>query len=313
MRLRSVTLVSGLLVALSAVPGNAESASFAILKSKDIKIYNEAAVGFKTNCSGTFLEYDMNEDFERGAEHAAEINAKEPSAVLSLGTRAAMAAKRFIDDDIPVVFSLVLDPGKADIEASNITGVKMEIPIRTQLEALKSIIPEVDKIGVMYNPKRSREMVRDAASVAKSMGIQLIASRIERKEDAVRALSAFAGGIDAFWLIADRTVANKSVFPKLLKFTIENKIPFFAFSEAFVRARALFSLSADYSGIGAQACDIAKELAGGKGPAEIPWQDPEGLKLSINITTAQQLGFDKISANAFSYAAGQNYQIQPIQ
>src|SRR5690606_38473519 len=103
------------------------------------------------------------------------------------------------------------------------------------------------------------------------------------------------GGIDAFWLIADPTDANSDVFPQLLQFTIQNKTPFFAFSEAFVRARALFSLSPDYAGIGKQACGIAQEIRGGKPPSQIPWQDPRGLALSVNMKTAQQLGLGEIS------------------
>lgn len=285
----------------------------AIIKSKNIQIYNDAVIGFRSNCGGEILEYDMDEDFDRGEKMAEEINGKGVDAVFVLGTRAAITARKHIDGGLPVVFALVLDPEKSDIKAPNITGVKLEIPIRTQLETLQAIVPSVKKIGVMYNPKRSQEVVLEAAEVARSLGIQIIASRIERKEDAVRALSVFAGGIDAFWLIADPTVANAEVFPQLLQFTINNRTPFFAFSEAFVRARALFSLSPDYAGIGKQSCGLVQEIRAGKPAAQIPWQDPKGLSLSVNMKTAQQLGLGEISVNAFSFAASKGYQIVPVQ
>ena len=290
------------------------AATFAILKSKDIDIYNTTIVGFKTHCSGSYLELDMNENYDLGKKLAGKINDAKPDVAVVLGTRAAVTARQYIDDDIPVVFGLVLDPDKAGLSGeSNITGVKMDIPIETQLLTLKAIVPSVQKIGVMYNPKKSGDLVRKAAQVAQSMGIQIVASRIEQKEDAVRALAVFAGGVDAFWLIPDPTVANAEVFPKLLAFTIKNRTPFFAFSEAFVRARALFSLSADYTGIGKQICEISQQLAGGKPVSEVPRQDPRGLRLSVNIKTAQQLGLSEISVNAFSYAAQKGYQIQPVQ
>lgn len=298
---------------LLATTGPATAGPIAILKSKNIQIYNDAVIGFRTSCGGEFLEYDMDEDFDKGEALAKEINSKGPDALFVLGIRALITAKKHIDPGLPVIFAIVLDPDNNDVKAPNITGVRMEIPIRTQLETLQAIVPSVKKIGLMYNPKRSQSLVLEAAEIAKTLGIQLIASRIERKEDAVRALSVFAGGIDAFWLIADPTVANSEVFPQLLQFTVQNKTPFFAFSEAFVRARALFSLSPDYAGIGKQACGIAQEIRGGKLPSQIPWQDPRGLALSVNMKTAQQLGLGEISVNAFSYAATKGYQIVPVQ
>ncbi len=297
---------------LAVVPA-VRAETFGILKSKNIAIYNEAIVGFKTHCQGQFFEYDMDEDYAIGEEHAKTLNKQSPDVLVVLGTRAAVAARKYVDSSMPVVFSLVLDPDKVEIEGPNITGVKMDIPVRTQLETLKAIVPKVEKIGVMYNPKKSQALVRQAAESARELGMQLIASRIERKEDAVRALTVFANGIDAFWLIPDPTVANAEVFPKLLSFTVQNRTPFFAFSEAFVKARALFSLSADYGGIGRQACSIAKTIVGGTAPSEIPWQDPDGLKLSLNIKTAEQLGLSEISVNAFSFAAQKGYQIQPVR
>jgi len=254
----------------------------------------------------------MKEDLAAGKAHAAAINDVGPDVLVVLGTRAAVIAQQSVKKSIPIVFSLVLDPDRNAVGGDNITGVKMEIPVRTQLSALQAIVPATKKIGVMYNPKKSQSLVLEAAEVAKSMGIQLIASRIEQPEDAVRALTVFAGGIDAFWLIPDPTVANAEVFPKLLQFTVQNRVPFFAFSEAFVKARALFSLSADYSGIGRQTCTIAQKIVAGTPPSQIPWQDPEGLKLSVNIKTAEQLGLGEISMNAFSYAAQKGYQVQPV-
>lgn len=301
-----------LALGVMATASVAQAANFAILKSANIAIYNDTIVGFKTNCGGSYVEYDMNEDLDIGRAHAESINNSPPDVLIVLGTRAAVIAQQAVKKSIPVVFSLVLDPDRNAVGGENITGVKMEIPLSTQLATLKAIVPSTQKIGVMYNPKKSQSMVLEAAEIAKSMGMQLVASRIEQPEDAVRALSVFAGGIDAFWLIPDPTVANAEVFPKLLQFTVQNRLPFFAFSEAFVKARALFSLSADYAGIGRQTCSIAQKIIAGTPPAQIPWQDPEGLKLSVNVKTAEQLGLSAISVNAFSYAAQKGYQIQPV-
>lgn len=284
-----------------------------ILRTQNLKPFNDTIIAFKTSCVGEYQEVDLQEQASQLDNIEKEIRKDPPAFVFAVGPLAADFARKRVPENIPVIFSHILDPEKRDLKASNITGIRMEVPLRTQLEALKGIIPQVKKVGVLYNPKISESLIQQANQIAQEFGFQILASRVERKEDAVLGLQLFANGIDVFWLIPDPTVANAEVFKELLKFTTQNRVPFFAFSDAFVKNRALFSLSPSSEGIGQQACEIAKRILGGSPPASIPWEYPKNLILSINITTAQQLGFSEITNNVFLFAAPKGYKIQPIQ
>lgn len=284
-----------------------------ILRTQNLKPFNEAIIAFKTACAGEYQELDLKEQEAELESVSKDWKKNPPGIVFAVGPQAAEYARKNIPENVPVIFVMVLDPEKRDLRAPNITGIRMEVPIRTQLEALKGIIPQVKKVGVLYNPKMSESLIQQASQVAQELGFQILASRVERKEDSILGLQLFANGIDVFWLIPDPTVANAEVFKELLKFTNQNRIPFFAFSDAFVKNRALFSLSPSNDGIGLQACEIAKRIQSGTSTSSIVWEYPKNLILSINITTAQQLGFSEITNNVFLFAAPKGYKIVPIK
>lgn len=284
-----------------------------ILRTQNLKPFNEAIIAFKTACAGEYQELDLKDQAVELEGASKEWRKTPPQIVFAVGPQAAEFARKNLPESVPIIFVMVLDPERQNLKAPNITGIRMEVPLRTQLEALKGIIPQVKKVGVLYNPKISEPLIQQASEIAQELGFQILASRVERKEDSILGLQLFANGIDVFWLIPDATVANAEVFKELLKFTTQNRIPFFAFSDAFVKNRALFSLSPSNDGIGLQACEIARRIVSGTPPSQIPWEYPKNLILSINITTAQQLGFSEITNNVFLFAAPKGYKIVPIK
>ena len=83
----------------------------AILKSSDLKAYNEAVEGFNATAPGdaTYIEYDLRGDLERGKQLARKIRGTNSSLVVAVGLKAALAAK-FKIVDIPILYMMILDP-----------------------------------------------------------------------------------------------------------------------------------------------------------------------------------------------------------
>lgn len=307
-------LLKSLAIALALLfPTLAEADDIVILKSKNLTLYNEAVVSFKTNCSAKYTEYDMDLDEAKGKAFAEEINKTKPTLVFAVGKQAARMARMAVDKSIPVVFAMVVNPEREDLKADNVTGISLEIPVDVQLSALKSIVPKATKIGVIYNPKKMSEMVQAAMEVAEKKGLQIVASKVDSPEDTPRALRAFADGIDAFWLIPDPTVVTPQAFKAILEFSQKSNVPFFAYNDAFVKAGALLSLGPSASSIGAQACQIAKRITGGESPKTMEIAAPKGLELYLNMKTSEQLGLTSIAANAMSFSARQNVKINVTQ
>lgn len=284
-----------------------------VLKSASIENYNDAVVAFRTSCTDAKKEFDLQDKVENGEAAAAEIKAMNPAAVFVVGIKAAMAAKKYLDPSTPLVYAVVLDPEKYGLQGANITGVLMDIPVKTELAAIKGIFPQIRKLGSLYNPKKTQATIDAARKEAAGVGIELVTAKVEDPADTVFSLKSFANGIDALWLIADPTVVNKESIHTVLTYSFENRIPVFAFHKKFVQAGVLLSLSPSYEKMGAQACDMAKKIAGGTPVASVPPEPPRNLEIAVNVKTARSLNLQDISMNAFGFAASQGYKIEALQ
>ncbi len=305
---KTIAVITTLVFVSSAGAGEV-----AIIKTRNLAPYNEAITGFTINCSSMKTrEYDMEEDQSRGEEIASQINASKPSAVLAVGNPAAQIAKLYIDKSIPVVFIMVQDPEKIGLQdIDNITGISMNIPVETQLRALKALVPSVTKVGAIYNPKISFNDVKEAMKISNQLGFRLIAVKVDSPGDVSRALRAFAKGIDAYWMLPDRTVMQ--AFTIILAYTNERKIPFLAPLKIRVDQGALVSLAANYANIGSQGCGIVSQVIGGTKPSHIPISSPKGLELTVNLTAANTLGLQSIATNARTFGASEGYKISVSQ
>src|SRR5438445_13005446 len=138
----------------SGGPDPAGAAEVASLKSADLAAYNQAVAGFKATMppSTTFVEYDMQGDVARGQKLARKIRDSDATLLLAVGVKAALVAKQEIVD-IPVIFCMVFDPAKHDLKAPNMTGIRLEIPIDRQLRTMRSALPSMKRIGVLYDPE----------------------------------------------------------------------------------------------------------------------------------------------------------------
>ncbi len=290
------------------------SATFAVIKSQNLSMLNEAITGFKVKCKGEYLDYDLEGNVEKGKMVFEDVLKKKPDVVITFGEFASGLGKRYIEN-IPLVFSMVTDPNIYNLEGKNITGVTRIAPTHIVLKSLKAIIPEVEKVGIIYNPKNTGKTVEQAINEAKAFNLQILAAKVDSEKDAERAFKIFAasGGIDAFWLIPDPTVITQTFFKIIRDYTFTNKLPLLAYSPEFVKAGALMALSPAYTTIGEQTCNTALQILDGTSPNQIPVFYPKVFILNFNLAVAKQLGFEAIATNAVLYAGSQGFIINPVK
>jgi putative ABC transport system substrate-binding protein len=282
----------------------------AAVKSRNLRIYSDVLTGFSIEARARVVEYDMAGDLKRGKTIFQRIRSRRPTLILAIGTEAATLAVREITD-IPILFCMVPNPEKYDFSASNVTGISLNLPIKTQLATLQTIAPRTRNVGVMYNPKYSHSLIEEAFQACNQLGMALIPSKVDRPEDVPRGTRAFLGRVDALWMIADPTLMNSRAFRSLVDFTRKNKVPLFSISEKMVQAGALVSLAADPSSIGRQAGAMANKILRQRvSPEMIPVESPRGLEISINLATAKGIGVEcDIALEVFTFAARNGYKI----
>lgn len=267
------------------------AAKIAVVKSSRIKPYQIALDAFAKTVGAEIAEYDMTGKVDRDSEIIREIAFKRPDLVLALGTKAAKLSYQNIRD-IPIIFCMVSRPEKYELTGENITGVSLNIPAKVQFETLKSILPYIKRIGVVFNQEESGKAVKKADKEAKKLGLELVALQVESEKEVPRVTRDLKGNIDALWMIMDSTIVTNESVKHLILFTLRNKIPFMGLSIRFVQEGALLALSADYADMGRQASKLAKQILKGNSPKDLPIVPPEKTKLFLNLKAAKLIGID---------------------
>lgn len=269
------------------------AADIIILKSSDIAAYNQAITGFKAAVpSGINLsEYDLQGDLEKGRKLARKIRASDPALVFAVGLKAAKAAQLEIVD-IPVVYSMVLDPAKYGLNSQNMTGVLLEVPVERQLAMIRNLLPQLKHIGTLYDPAKTSALIDEARRLLKQSGTELVPMQITSEREVPQNLRALLPSIDALWLVPDSTVLTDESLRFILNSALEGRVPVIGFSREFARSGALLCLSVNYADIGRQAGQLTRKLLDGQLTLPMkPWH-PERIETSLNLKTAKFLGID---------------------
>jgi putative tryptophan/tyrosine transport system substrate-binding protein len=289
-------LVLGLVgVALaSAMPAPAHAARAVVVKTQDIGPYNLAVEGFRRAFPGEVTVIDLGEDEDVSAAMARQIRSHQPDAIIAIGSRAATSLKERIDD-IPIVFCMVLNPGERGLSGPNITGIALEIPASEQLAQFRRVVPELRRVGIVYNPARSGPAVDAAKAAARAAGVQIVERQVSRPGEVPDAIDALVDSAEGLWLLPDASVVTNETFRHILLTSLERRVPLLVFSAPFVRAGALVGVAPNYTRIGEEAAGIVAEVMRGRAAGSIPLRDPPAAVV-INAATAARIGIE-ISAD----------------
>ncbi|PJA78220.1 MAG: hypothetical protein CO149_05235 [Nitrospirae bacterium CG_4_9_14_3_um_filter_51_5] len=265
----------------------------AILKSADINAYSEAIAAFKSSLPLSFQvtqEYDLQGDMAQGRTLARRIRASHAKVVLTMGLKAALAAKLEIPD-VPVVFCLVLDPEKYGLPTGNMVGLSLDIPFRHRLKTLQTLVPKVSRIGVLFDPKKTNGMQNQLLQDAKAMGIRIVSEAVQTEQDVPQALNAIKNRIDVLWLLPDSTVLTENTLDFLISTTLKAHIPVVGFSAGLVQSGAVVATYFHHADIGKQVAQLFQQLVGQTSSSLlgtiIP---PERIHQAINQKSARHLG-----------------------
>ncbi|MDH4081081.1 MAG: ABC transporter substrate-binding protein [Nitrospira sp.] len=269
----------------------AAGTEIAILKSSDLKAYSEAIEGFKATApSGvTFDEYDLRGDVERGKQLARKIRASDSSLVVAVGLKAALAAKLEIVDT-PILYMMILDPLKHHLTAANMTGVLLEIPTDRQFKVIRTFLPSLRRIGMLYDPNKTTTKLKEAEPRAVLHEFQLRGFPVENEKEVPQQLRALLSESEALWLVPDSTVLTDESIRFILESALTKQIPVVGFSSEFTRLGALLSLSIDYGEIGRETGLLAKRILNGELPLPLKPVSVKRIKITVNQKTARYLG-----------------------
>lgn len=285
------------------LPLPARGADVVVLQSANIGAYNQALQGFQNTLardvpirgpkavSAHSVSSYVLTDAQGPAQLRRDIIRQDPDLLLVIGSSSLSLVKGITD--FPIVYLMVPYPEMVIEEQKNITGISMTIPAEKQLQALLKAVPAtIGTVGMLYDPKRTGDLVRDARRCAKECKITLLALPVADSREVPATLIKLAEKADWYWMVPDRTVLTPQTLDYIFLFSLENRIPILTFSKKYLDLGAVIAVSHDFTDLGKQAGELALRILEGEDVAGIAPEPPRKVAVDVNARAAKMLGVE---------------------
>lgn len=234
----------------------------------------------------------------------AETLANDNDYIFAIATPSAQAVANVVTD-IPVYFSAVTDPVDArlveslDQPGGNVTGTTDGGPITEQVDLLLSIIPDAQKIGIIYNSGETNSLgeATKAVEYIESLDKEAVVSTVTSTNDINQAMSALVSEVDAIFTVTDNTIA--SAMPLVGDLAKEAGLAVVGGSKDMIVENGLATYGLDYYELGKQTAQmLIKQIDEKLETADIPVESAAVLELVVNEDYADAIGIDPASIQA---------------
>ncbi|MBB0997737.1 MULTISPECIES: ABC transporter substrate-binding protein [Dietzia] len=283
-----------------AAGGGGESYRIGINQLVQHPALDSATAGFKEAFSEAGVEVEFDEQNANGEQGTALTIAQQFASddldlALAVATPAAQAMAQNITD-VPLLFTAVTDPVSAELVDSmeepgaNVTGTSDAAPIDKQLELLKEIVPDAERIGIVYasGEVNSQVQVDQAREAAGPLGLEIETQTVTTVNEIQQAVEAL-GDVDAIYVPTDNMVV--SGIASLVQVAESKQIPVIAAESGTVEGGAVATLGIDYTELGRQTGEMAlRILRDGEDPATMPVETATEFTYVVNEDAAERQG-----------------------
>jgi putative ABC transport system substrate-binding protein len=273
---------------ISFLPYPCKSFAFNVLviESEAFKAYDYVIEGFQHGCNCRVIKVLSCGDSRCNMKE--QIKQSKPHMILAIGDDALLTLKH--THNTPIIYTMVFDAKRLSADQNNIFGINMIIPPLKQLAVFKDLFPSIKRIGIIYNPNNSRNLVSEALDAARTGDIVLIDAKILQSRELPPALNSMAGKIDALWLLPDITVTNYENIEYIMLFSLEHKVPVFTFTDNHLGVGAALSISIDPFKLGLQAGKLSDAVYSGTADnSGNHFFDVDTAKVSLNRLIVKKL------------------------
>lgn len=207
---------------------------------------------------------------------------------VAIGTRALEAA--MARPGRPVLSLLVPRMSYERLTAGSrqVSALYLDQPLSRQLQLLSLALPGLTRAGALLGPS-SQGMRTDLQSAAQDTGVRVSTALVGQGADLHAALTGLAEDSQAFVLLPDPMLAQRSMLQNFLLHTYRLKKPVLAYSAPLARSGALLSLYATPAQLGGEAAGwIAASWRNGAFHLGAP-RYPKSFTIGINRTVARSL------------------------
>ena len=227
---------------------------------------------------------------------ATELRLQNVKVVIALG-RNGLKAATSLGRDVGIVVGGVLSVAEPDLEKSGMSVYSLAPDPQLLFTQLKTLMPGVRRIFVVYDPSQNAWLIRLAREAAKNLGLELVTQEAADLKTAMRFyqedLAAANPKKDALWLPQDSvTVDESSVLPLVLKESWDRSLTIFSSSMTHVKRGALFSLYPNNLELGHNLANSALQKMLSATQATNPIAPLKDVLIAVNVRTASHLGLN---------------------
>lgn len=216
--------------------------------------------------SGLYLETFLAFEKAFGSPVTAfDLSAEKPllqqdlKAVVAFGSKAAAF-------EYPARTKVIclLAPGyRAKKNAGRFIKISVLPEASQVMAAYKKLQPGLKRLAVLFKKPEPGSYISELTAAAKRRGLEIIPVGLNGPGEFPDKLRGLAGKIDAFWLLPDPALINRTSLMVLAEFSCSNKLPFYAPSGGLTElgAAASFAPNSDETAVTA-AWALEKALAG---------------------------------------------------
>lgn len=236
-----------------------------------------ADAGYKEGKNLEITQLNAQGDQSNLQTMATKLSAEKNDVNVGIATPAAVPLANTIKDE-PVVFAASTNPVGAKLvktmeaPGGNVTGVSDQAPLPAQLALMKSFVPELKTLGIIYTSSD------DAASteakrmndLAKKAGLKTKLYTISSSNDLNQTAQQLVANkqVEAVFVPTDNTIAG--AFSTLLNQANEAGVPIFPTVDTMVESGGVAAVSINQTELGRMTGRQIVKILDGEEPKEMP-------------------------------------------
>ncbi len=182
----------------------------------------------------------------------------------------------------------------SDAEIVNVNGISLTPDPAMLFTRLRTLLPDVRRVMVVYDPRKTEWLLRLAREAARSQGLELVSFEARDLGQAAQFYTTLINSADskrdAIWLPQDTTTVEEStLLPLILKESWNNNVPIFSSNALHAKKGALFAMSPNNVELGRSLANSALGLISGEMRRK-GVQPLRELHTAINLRTASHMG-----------------------
>ena len=220
--------------------------------------------------------------------------------IIIAGSNPSTVATMTATTTIPIVMVSIVDPVGTGLVASlarpggNVTGLAVDAGgeiLGKRFELLKEMLPDLSRLGIMWNPDVAVNRSRQAAmtETARTLGLTTIPVEVRGADTLEQAFATMTKERAQAFVVQGDSVLHE-YRGQIAEMAVRNRLPSAAVARQLAEAGFLLSYGADLSDLYRRAADFVDRIFKGAKPADLPAEQPTKFELVINLKTAKALG-----------------------